>query len=591
MDDIDSDGSDDDFDGYVDDDEQEMDVSDTYIHELGGVYMEVARGAGGSMEVPQVGGCNDVSGGGLDSAATVEDAFQSEVDVRSEEESSGEVSEGSEEQLKIPRFTEKCGVVKDLSGKQPVDYFLELFHDELQDYIVEESNRYGEQYITTHQAYLTQHPRARANAFVKKPFTRLLFLSLIICMGIVNMPNIQSYWNTSWPFASNNFNEIMSRDRFLLYLKFLHLANNDRMIPLHQVGHDKLFKVRYFLSQLMESYQSSNRMERKLSVDKMMIKYKGRLSFLQYMPKKTHKWGIKAWALAEAGSGYCWNLTVYTGKEESATEDALGTRVVVDLVKSLAGKGHHIYFDNYYTSPTLCHILHTNGFGCCGTLRLNRKGIPPSFRSAKVKKGEVVQYTDGEILGIKWKDKKDVSLLTTIHNGEMISKRRRLKGGPGGHVTVQKPAAIDQYNTYMGGVDRAGQLMQYYGYNNVTKKWWKRIFFHMLDVTLVNAYILYNKSNTGKLLSHMDFRIAVAKGLIASTGKEEQTCQSVVTNCPTRLIGHNHFPEPGGGKPDCRVCSNRAGGKRKQTSYRCKTCKVPLCIFPCFERYHTVVNF
>ena len=113
------------------------------------------------------------------------------------------MSEGSEEQLKIPRFTEKCGVVKDLSGKQPVDYFLELFHDELQDYIVEESNRYGEQYITTHQAYLTQHPRARANAFVKKPFTRLqfrLFLSLIICMGIVNMPNIQSYWNTSWPW-------------------------------------------------------------------------------------------------------------------------------------------------------------------------------------------------------------------------------------------------------------------------------------------------------------------------------------------------------------------------------------------------------
>ena len=132
------------------------------------------------------------------------------------------------------------------------------------------------------------------------------------------------------------------------------------MIPLHQVGHDILFKVRYFLSQLMESYQSSYRMERELSVDEMMIKYKGRLSFLQYMPKKPHKWGIKAWALAEAGSGYCWNLTVYTGKEESATEDALGTRVVVDLVKSLAGKGHHIYFDNYYTSPTLCHILHNN---------------------------------------------------------------------------------------------------------------------------------------------------------------------------------------------------------------------------------------
>ena len=28
-------------------------------------------------------------------------------------------------------------------------------------------------------------------------------------------------------------------------------------------------------------------------------------------------------------------------------------------------------------------------------------------------------------------------------------------------------------------------------------------------------------------------------------------------NCPTRLVGHNHFPEPAGGKPDFRVCSKQ----------------------------------
>ena len=232
----------------------------------------------------------------------------------------------------------------------------------------------------------------------------------------------------------------MSRDRFLLYLTFLHLADNSLMIPLQEEGHDKLFKV---LSTLIESYQNSYKMEREISVDEMMIKYKGRLSFLQYMPKKPHKWGIKAWALAEAGSGYCWNFTVYTGKDGTTKDDALGTRVVLDLVRNLAGKGHNVWFDNYYTSPTLCHKLHTSGFGCCGTLRLDRKGIPPSFRAAVLRKGEVVQYTDGEILGLKWKDKKDVSLLTTIHNGDMISIKRRMKGGPGGHVIVQKPAAIE----------------------------------------------------------------------------------------------------------------------------------------------------
>ena len=34
-------------------------------------------------------------------------------------------------------------------------------------------------------------------------------------------------------------------------------------------------------------------------------------------------------------------------------DDALGTRLELDFVKNLAGKGHHVYFDNYYTSPTL----------------------------------------------------------------------------------------------------------------------------------------------------------------------------------------------------------------------------------------------
>ena len=47
---------------------------------------------------------------------------------------------------------------------------------------------------------------------------------------------------------------------------------------------------------------------------------------------------------------------------------------------------------------------------------------------------------------------------------------------------------------HMGGVDRAGQ--QYYGYNDYTKKMVEKNFFYMLDVTLVNAYILYYKRNT-----------------------------------------------------------------------------------------------
>ncbi|KAL5510116.1 hypothetical protein EMCRGX_G005605 [Ephydatia muelleri] len=65
------------------------------------------------------------------------------------------------------------------------------------------------------------------------------------------------------------------------------------------------------------------------------------------------------------------------------------------------------------------------------------------------------------------------------------------------------------------------------------------------DVTLVNAYVLYYKTCEGKVLSHMDFRIEVAKALI---GAECYTSLQLapVVDSPARLIGHNHFLEPSG---------------------------------------------
>ena len=74
----------------------------------------------------------------------------------------------------------------------------------------------------------------------------------------------------------------------------------------------------------------------------------------------------------------------------------LGTHVVTELLKKLHGKGYHVYFDNFYTSPYLhvCKLLLCTGFGSCGTLLLDRKDVPKSFQKADVVLGEVVHYKD-----------------------------------------------------------------------------------------------------------------------------------------------------------------------------------------------------
>ena len=78
---------------------------------------------------------------------------------------------------------------------------------------------------------------------------------------------------------------------------------------------------------------------------------------------------------------------------------------MVELLSGLEKKGYHVYFNNFYTSPTLCKRLFTLGFGSCGTVGLDRRGISVTFNYATPNKGDITTYQNGNILGLKWKDK------------------------------------------------------------------------------------------------------------------------------------------------------------------------------------------
>ena len=63
------------------------------------------------------------------------------------------------------------------------------------------------------------------------------------------------------------------------------------------------------------------------------------------------------------------------------------TRIVLGLLQSadFLDKGHHVYMDNYYTSPELFSELYYRQTYACGTVRTNRKGLPETVKKAKVK--------------------------------------------------------------------------------------------------------------------------------------------------------------------------------------------------------------
>ena len=105
-------------------------------------------------------------------------------------------------------------------------------------------------------------------------------------------------------------------------------------------------------------------------------------------------------------------------------------------------------------------------------MRLNRVGLPNEFKKKKLNKGETVSFQEGQPTGVQWMDKRPVSALLTIHDASMTTISRRSRASEGGVERVRKPTMIVEYNTYMGGVDIAVQLVTYYGFSHC-RKWWK----------------------------------------------------------------------------------------------------------------------
>ena len=78
----------------------------------------------------------------------------------------------------------------------------------------------------------------------------------------------------------------------------------------------------------------------------------------------------------------------------------------------------------------------------------------------------------------------------------------------------QKPSAVQMYNLHMGGVDLADQLRSYYKVGRPSKKWWRYIFWFLLDVTIVNTWILFSASPHAPVrrgYDQLSFRVDLAE--------------------------------------------------------------------------------
>ena len=399
-------------------------------------------------------------------------------------------------------YSKRPGILVDTSDFKPVDYFKLFFPSEAFNLIANETNRYAAQYLDSHPN-LPQNSRFLAWR-VTSPDEMQAFVALQIAMGLCEKPTVEDYWSKYW-LTFTDFQKVMPRNRYELLQSFIHFCNLNDQVERGNEGYNPLFKIQPLLDLTDPTYEKVYQPKRSLSIDESMVKFKGRIFFRQYLPKKPTKWGIKEFMLSEAESGYALKSIIYTGKT-SFTRDPgvnLTDQVVLTLLDGYEGKGHIVFMDNFYSSPGLYCMLEEKNIGACGTVAGNRVGMPSQLKrdDLKLKKGdEPVFMRCGNLVACAWQDTKRVTMLSTVDTNLTIDKKIRSKGSPGGCRLVSKPVMVERYNQCMAGVDRFDQMVGTYQYPHKCMKWYHTIYHRVIEVALVNGYIIYKKANTNNKL-------------------------------------------------------------------------------------------
>uniref|UniRef100_A0AAV2KF00 PiggyBac transposable element-derived protein domain-containing protein n=1 Tax=Knipowitschia caucasica TaxID=637954 RepID=A0AAV2KF00_KNICA len=358
------------------------------------------------------------------------------------------------------------------------------------------------------------------------------FLAVVLHMGIVKLPEMGSYWRQhrlyNLPFPS----AAMSRNKFMRMCRSLHLCSMEddaRNQALRGTPHyDRLAKVRPLYEQIVTACRDNYHPNLNISIDQL-------------------------------------------------------------------GSGYHLYVDDFYTSPHLFRDLFARQIGACGAIRTNRIGFPRTTRNDLSRgdpRGSVRWIRENELLFVKWKDTQEEAFCSTLHtvfSGDTAFRRQRQEG-TWSLLNMPIPAAVKDYHSHVGGVDQSDALIGCYTVLHGTRKWYRTLFFHFLDIAVVNASILYNAAYPDRKLSQLHFREELIsqlhqRGSLSTSTNRPQTQSATTTHIPVFFSEGKDINKANAasiGRRHCKLCHMR-------TPLGCETCNVPLCVQPtrnCYQQWH-----
>ena len=200
------------------------------------------------------------------------------------------------------------------------------------------------------------------------------------------------------------------------------------------------------------------------------------------------------------------------------------------------------------------------------------------------------------ILATKWMDNRPVHFLSSFVGYEPSTTVRRFDRKAHVYKTVECPASVKEYNKFMGGVDAFDSFISLYRIKlQCNRRYYLKIFFHFLDMAVVNAWLEYRRDCADSELPKKDwlklwhFKQVIASDLTKNGSILKRRRYSAVEteyllkrkrgnteNIPTNTVrrdGMDHLPKSVANRAKCKNPNCKS-----QVKTICIKCKIHLSV-------------
>lgn len=288
---------------------------------------------------------------------------------------------------------------------------------------------------------------------------------------------------------------------------------------------------------------------------------------------------MKIWWIVDADNAYPLKGIPYLGKESRTRAQNLAHNVVDELVEPFVRTNRNITFDNYFTSYELCQSLLSKGLTSVGTLRKNKRCLPPTFLP------NTSRAAESNLFGFR----KNISLVSYVPKKNrcvlfLSTKHQTLKTD----INNKNKSEVNLfYNKTKGGVDTLDQLCHAYTVRRKTNRWPMTFFQNLVDISGVAALVLWktlypewktNKPNAVRKIFIREVVMDLVTPHIRRRSKKGLT-DSHLSNINQIIQPTNPAESPSSSpqlkrKKRCHLCPSKLGRMARQC---CNTCNRNVC--------------